>query len=140
MANLYELFVAEWLKAHLPPDYVIKPQERVDLTKSGDLFFKIDLVLYHIGFTNPICVLDTKYKLSEDPSSDDIAQVVSYAQTKDCNEAVLIYPSPLKHSLDGWAGDIRIRSLTFSLDGDLEEAGQEFLHQLLPQIHDENSI
>jgi 5-methylcytosine-specific restriction enzyme subunit McrC len=134
LANLYELFVAEWLKAHLPPDYVIKPQERVDLTKSGDLFFKIDLVLYHIGFTNPVCVLDTKYKLSEGPSSDDIAQVVSYAQTKDCNEAVLIYPSPLKHPLDGWAGDIRIRSLTFSLDGDLEEAGQEFLHQLLPGI------
>lgn len=38
-----------------------------------------------------IFVMDTKYK-SEQPSAVDIQQVTAYAETKDCQEAILVYP------------------------------------------------
>ena len=43
---------------------------------------------------------------------------------------MLIYPTPLSKPLDITIRDIRIRSLTFALDGDLEQAGQAFLRTL----------
>jgi 5-methylcytosine-specific restriction enzyme subunit McrC len=133
MANLYELFVAEWLKAHLPTKYILKTQEQVDISKSGKLYFKIDLVLYQTDSPQPICVLDTKYKVPDaGPSPADIAQVVSYAESKYCNEAVLIYPVPLETSLDDKVGGIYVRNLTFSLNGDLELSGKYFQRELLP--------
>jgi 5-methylcytosine-specific restriction enzyme subunit McrC len=133
MANLYELFVAEWLKAHLPTEYILKTQEQVDISKSGKLYFKIDLVLYQTDSPQPICVLDTKYKVPDaGPSPADIAQVVSYAESKYCNEAVLIYPGPLETSLDDKVGGIYVRNLTFSLNGDLELSGKYFQRELLP--------
>ena len=76
-----------------------------------------------------LLVLDTKYKAPDRPGNDDISQVVTYANIKDCQEAVLIYPTPL--NLDVMIGKIRVRSLTFSLDGDLEQAGSRFLDDLL---------
>ena len=56
--------------------------------------------------------------------------MISYAHTKGCREAILIYPTPLDQPLDETIRGIRVRSLTFSLDGDLEQAGQRFLQDL----------
>jgi 5-methylcytosine-specific restriction enzyme subunit McrC len=128
MDLLYELFIAEWLKAHLPQNFLLKFQEQVNIGKS--VHFKTDLVLYDMSSGTARYILDTKYKIPTQPAADDIAQVVAYAVSKDCHEAVLVYPEALKHPLDEWVGGIRVRSLTFSLKGDLEQAGQTFLQDL----------
>lgn len=131
MSRLYELFVAEWLKVHLPYGIVLKSQEKVNIDKAGTLHFDIDLVLYDVDSGLVQCVLDTKYKTPVEPAPEDIAQIVAYSEVKDCQEAILVYPTALAQPLDEWIGDNRVRSLTFSLDGDLEEAGQRFLEDLL---------
>ena len=59
MERLYELFVAEWLRIHLPPSVMLKIQEKVDVGESNTLTFKIDLVLYNAGTGKALCVLDT---------------------------------------------------------------------------------
>jgi len=130
MARLYERFVAEWLKTNLPPNWRLKVQERVDLSQANILHFDIDLVLYEVHTGVAHYVLDTKYKRSGSPVTSDIHQMISYAHTKDCREAMLIYPTPLDQPLDETIRGIRVRSLTFSLDGDLEQAGQRFLQDL----------
>jgi len=131
MSQLYELFVSEWLKAHTPEGLELKSQEAVNIDKEGNLYFEIDLILYNTESGIARFVLDTKYKVPEKPSTEDIAQVVAYAKIKNCHEAVLIYPAALTRSVDAPIGDIRVRSLTFSLDNNIEEAGQNFIQNLL---------
>ncbi|MGC1393881.1 MAG: hypothetical protein WA828_06330 [Coleofasciculaceae cyanobacterium] len=135
MARLYERFVAEWLVAHreilLSFGLDLKSQERIYIGKSKNLYFEIDLVLLDIATGAARYVLDTKYKTSTTPASSDLAQVVAYAEAKGCQEAILLYPTPLSEPLDIRIGSIRIRSLIFSLSGDLEQAGYSFLQNLL---------
>lgn len=130
MAHLYERFVAKWLKAHLPSELQLEVQERVNIGETGSLFFDIDLVLSDAATGATRCVLDTKYKDSGRPAPDDIHQMISYAHTKGCSEAILVYPTPLKQPLDETIRGIRVRSLTFSLDDDLEQAGRAFMQRL----------
>lgn len=129
MSRLYELFVANWLAAHLPPPWQIKAQETVHVGRDDELRFEIDLVLYD-GNGRIAAVLDTKYKVPDKASNTDINQVVTYAQAKGCATAVLIYPEPLTQPLDVQMHNLHIRSLTFPVHGDLEEAGQQFLAHL----------
>lgn len=134
MESLFELFVAEWLKAHLPSRWVIKAQERYLIGDGGGPRFDIDLVLYDTESGAVRCILDTKYKAPDTPAAADIGQVVAYAKAKDCDEAVLIYPTRLLSPMNASVGEkhkIHVRSLGFALDGDLEEAGQRFLDVLL---------
>ena len=135
MARLYELFVAEWLKQHLPQDQVrLRAQERVTLGAEQTLRFDVDLTLYDVETNQVRCVMDTKYKVSQKPSNADISQVVTYAEIKGCRDAILIYPTPLKVPLDEKFGHISVRSLTFSTDGDLEKAGQAFARELMSSV------
>jgi 5-methylcytosine-specific restriction enzyme subunit McrC len=131
MARLFELFVAEWLRAHLPEELMLSVQEKVSLGKAETIDFNIDLVLSDGLTGEPVCVLDTKYKKGDGPKPSDIAQVVTYAEMKDCQRAMLIYPVPLSSSLDHQVGRIQVQSLTFQLHGDLEENGQIFLKKLV---------
>jgi 5-methylcytosine-specific restriction enzyme subunit McrC len=131
MARLYEIFVAEWLKVHLPYPFQLKSQERVVIGPNQEVRFDIDLVLYDVETGRARCVLDTKYKKSLTPAPEDIAQVVAYADAKNCHDAILIYPTPLTDSLDVQVGDNRVRSLIFSINGDLDEAGNKFIEILL---------
>lgn len=135
MARLYELFVAEWLKQHLPNTFRLKAQERINLDEEQRLNITIDLVLYDRASDRPIAVLDTKYKNDDTPSPSDRDQVVAYAAALRCREAVLIYPVALARPFNAryGASDIRVRTVAFGLDGDLEEAGRRFLHELLRQ-------
>ncbi|MCB9421892.1 MAG: restriction endonuclease [Ardenticatenaceae bacterium] len=137
MARLYELFVAEWLKANLPSPWFVKAQERVTIGAQDELQFDVDLVLYDGNACTEQSrsgrahtVLDTKYKTPDKPANDDISQIVTYAKAKGCREAVLIYPVQLERPLNVTIGDIHLRSLTFTLDGDLEQAGHRFLDAL----------
>lgn len=131
MERLYELFVAEWLKAHLPHGLLLSVQEKVDVGEGQVLTFTIDLVLSDAETGKAVCVLDTKYKAGEKPDPDDVAKVVAYAEMKGCRDAVLVYPVSLVRPLDEWVGNIRVQSMTFSLKGDLEEAGKAFVQRLL---------
>lgn len=131
MARLYELFVAEWLKAHLPPDTLLKYQERIDIGPGGALYFAIDIVFCDSEGI-PRCIVDTKYKTSTLPASDDLAQVVAYAEATSCREAVLIYPTASIAPFNERIGDIHVRTLTFAIGGDLEEAGLALLADLVP--------
>ena len=130
MARLYELFVANWLAAHLPAPWEIKAQETVHVGRDHELRFDIDLVLYD-GDGRITAVLDTKYKTPEKANNSDISQVVTYAQAKGCQTAVLIYPKPLTQPLDVQMHNLHIRALTFPVAGNLDEAGQQFLNSLL---------
>ncbi|MHC1630795.1 MAG: hypothetical protein ACXQT4_00610 [Methanotrichaceae archaeon] len=80
--------------------------------------------MYESATQRACCVLDTKYKAPTHPDNSDFNQVVIYATAKECHNAVLIYPIPV--NLDVSIGEIRVRSLTFSLDGDLDKASQAF--------------
>jgi len=131
MPRLYELFVSEWLKAHLPDIISLVPQERAYLDETSDLYFAIDLVLRDTSTGEILCVLDTKYKDTTKPSSGDIGQIVAYAQKLGCHEAILVYPRSLPRPYETWVGDIRVRSLSFSLDGDVDEAGYRFMRTVL---------
>jgi 5-methylcytosine-specific restriction enzyme subunit McrC len=134
MDRLFELFVAEWLNHNLPEGWSIKMQERVYISSEDRLYFQVDLVLVDNRTGAVRCVLDTKYKTPVTPSPEDIAQVIAYADTMGCTEAVLIYPSKLPHPIDHKPGSIRIRSLTFDLSDDLEEAGQSLVQNIFSTI------
>lgn len=126
MDRLFELFVAEWMKVHLPIEWSLEAQDRVTVGNSAELRFNIDLVVRATGTTDVTCVLDTKYK-SGTPSNADVAQVVTYAELRQTTNAVLIYPVRLDEALAVEIGRIRVRGVSFLLDGDLGMAGQEFL-------------
>jgi 5-methylcytosine-specific restriction enzyme subunit McrC len=145
MSQLYEHFVAEWLKAHretalLTQALDIQSQERVYLGQYQGLYLDIDLVLYDQATGIARYVLDTKYKAASKPATADINQIIAYAEAKACQEAILIYPTPLSEPLNIKVGSIRIRSLTFSLAGDLEQAGYRFLQDLLGTGNREQGI
>lgn len=130
MARLFELFVAEWLKAHLPPSWELRTQERVDLSPDNRLRFVVDLVLINADTGSVKCVLDTKYKYTDHPEASDVQAVIAYAVSQDCNEAVLIYPHEQAAPFDQWVGNVRVRSLFFPLEWDLWTAGTALLERL----------
>ncbi len=107
----------------------VKSQERFYVCQG--LYFDIDLVLQDVETGVTKYVLDTKYKAPNLPALSDIAQVVAYAEARECQEAILVYPTPLIEPLDIRICRVIIRSLTFSLVGNLEEAGYRFLEDLL---------
>lgn len=127
MEHLFELFVAEWLRVHLPENFRVTDQQRVNIGEGGTLYFEIDLVIDDVSTGEVAFILDTKYKAPDSPSMADVAQVTAYAEAKRCRNAVLVYPTVLRDRLDDHIGDIRVRSLVFRLDEDLETAGRAFL-------------
>lgn len=129
MDRLYELFVAEWLKAHLPEQYTLKYQQHVAVG-AGDAFtFDVDVVLCDMR-GQPMAVLDAKYKAPDKASNDDVYQVVTYAETLGCHQGILVYPTPLDRPLDEKLGRNRVRTLIFRLDGDVEVAGRAFWREM----------
>jgi 5-methylcytosine-specific restriction enzyme subunit McrC len=84
-------------------------------------------------------VVDTKYKTpGSGPDAADVAQVLAYAQVAGAQDAVLVYPVPLAQPLDAIVQGIRLRTLTFAVDRDLDAAGADFVAALFrppPQNH-----
>jgi 5-methylcytosine-specific restriction enzyme subunit McrC len=132
MNQLFESFVAEWLKAHHQDlqarGLKLKAQETVRLSDS--LSFRIDLVLVDIATDETRYVLDTKYKAPKSPSTSDVQQAIAYAETKGTTEAVLIYPENLAQPLNARPNQVRVRSLTFAIADDLKQGGDDFIRQL----------
>jgi 5-methylcytosine-specific restriction enzyme subunit McrC len=134
MAGLFERFVAEWLRCNLADRYLVKAQDNYTIDPGAGLHFKIDLVVEERRSGQVRWVMDTKYKAPPGgPAASDIQQVVAYAEAKEATEAILIYPTLLTSPLNSRVGNVRVRTLTFSLDGDLDLAGQRFLQTLAPR-------
>jgi 5-methylcytosine-specific restriction enzyme subunit McrC len=131
MARLYELFVAEWLRLNLPETLILKTQHQFLIDEANNLQFIIDLLIEDAVTGEIRYVLDTKYKVPDRASTTDIQQVGFYAHDRKAREAILVYPVALLIPLQGQSQGVRLRSLTFALDGDLEQAGKKFLADLL---------
>lgn len=138
MNLLFERFVAEWLRGRreLEEENIrVTTQERALLGGEAAVTFIFDILVKDRRDGTTLCVVDTKYKVPEKPSNDDIFQVVTYATQQRCREAALVYPEGLSSPINVTIGDVRVRSLSFPLSGErgeeLEEGGKEFLHDLL---------
>ena len=133
MERLFELFVVEWLKRHVPEQYLVRGQENVQFSLGQTVSISIDITVEDVSTGQTVLVLDTKYKAPDQPAPADIEQVVAYAAAKGCRRAVLVYPAKLAGAVGGmWGQDIGVEALTFQLDGDIENRGQDFLAQILP--------
>jgi len=108
-SELFEKFVAEWLRQNLPPTHRLRAQSQVILDEKTDLKFIIDLTVEDSRSGTVLYVLDTNYKRPHTPSNDDIAHVTAYAASKGCRDAILIYPSGATESIDCHVGEIRVR-------------------------------
>jgi 5-methylcytosine-specific restriction enzyme subunit McrC len=131
LATLFEQFVAAWLNIHLPKQFKLHVQETVLVAPEGDVSFRIDasIVDNETGLTR--CVMDTKYKSGRHVRPDDVAQVVAYAEIKGAPEALLIYPEELATPLSASIGNIRVRTIPFSLAGNLDDSGNSVLETVL---------
>jgi len=131
MEDLFEMFVFEWLRQHLPAAYDVRGQERVHFHMGTVVSVDIDITIDDIRTGETVAVLDTKYKASEQPESSDIQQVVAYAEAKNCKRAILVYPVALPKPISGyWGRDIYVQSLPFKIANDLNAGGREFLELL----------
>jgi hypothetical protein len=70
MARLFERFVAEWLRVHLPEGLELQDQEDVPIGEGWGISFTIDMVLYDRKTGRPMAVLDTKYKPVDRPQDE----------------------------------------------------------------------
>ena len=140
MASLYEKFVAQWLKAHnqsfLDPHRLrLATQVPVYLNEDKSIKFIIDLVLTDIATGQVGYVIDTKYKSPAKPSTQDVQQIIAYAVVTGAMEAILLYPQelsqPLNTQVSNHGHNIRVRTLAFGIDRDLDLCGKEFIHQFL---------
>ena len=89
------------------------------------------IVLCDKNSQRPLVVLDTKYKMSEQPTEADIYQVAFYARELGVQRAILVYPSPLRVPLSmrhSW--NIAIEALTFDVTKPLSVAGPAFIASL----------
>ncbi len=127
MAGLFERFVAAWLKKNLPPQFYLKVQTKLLLDSSWS--FIPDLMICDRATNQARWILDTKYKNPSSPSNEDISQVSFYTQLTNAPEAILVYPSKLNQDIEITINGVQIRSLSFSLENDLELSGHQFLEK-----------
>ena len=134
MPTLFESFVAEWLREHLPTDLRLRSQYRAAIDAEGKLEFRIDLILENLKSGKVLCVMDTKYKKTLQTQMQDIAQVLAYATKMQTLNAFLIYPSGSINSFHYQVGAYNVRGFYFDITGNIEEAGKQFLQTLLAYI------
>lgn len=132
MPNLFEAFVAEWLKDKLPDHFRIDTQYHARLTANADLSFQIDLVLRQQNYGNPVAVLDTKYKLDGLPSERDIQQVVAYAVRLGVDKAYLIYPYKIHQPIQAQIGNVEVQTFGFGLEGGMAATGAALINLIVP--------
>ena len=135
MARLYEVFVAEWLRQHLPEWILLQDQAVLRLGDEHHVEFRIDLLLIDRRTGSCLGLLDTKYKTPASPSAGDLEQVIAYAKAVGAREALLVYPQELPKPVEVTVGgDIHVWTTTFALSGDLDQEGNQFLARLLNRL------
>ena len=140
MPNLFEKFVRNWLKENAHNEFTVSKNltHKLKTSEEIEIEFKYDIPLLNPNSMKPIAVLDTKYKREDQPSPQDVRQVVAYAVNLGCKDAFLVYPST-KTPNKGWVqvGDIRVHTLVFDLNKqDLQEAGEIFKRDLVMSCRD----
>lgn len=139
MEGLFERFTAEWLRSSpelLRRGLRVSRQDRAVIDEASRTTFVFDILLRDVETGRTRFVIDTKYKVPEKPSNDDLYQVVSYAAQQGCDRSVLVYPEELRRPLDAQVGDVRVRSLAFRLDEEelsLDAAGNALLRELFAE-------
>jgi 5-methylcytosine-specific restriction enzyme subunit McrC len=132
MPRLYELFVAEWLRYRLPDRISVKTQYRRPI--GLERHFTIDLLLVDSESGSPLAVLDTKYKAQAGSPDADIFQVVTYAESVGCRNAILVSPAPRGGGPAHIIGRKKVHRISFPLEGNLDQAGETFLQDLLATL------
>jgi 5-methylcytosine-specific restriction enzyme subunit McrC len=128
MPQLFESFVAEWLRTNAPPGISVRCQHKARLDANFEMNIHIDIVLCDERSQRPIAVLDTKYKATEQPSDADIYQIAFYARELRVDRAMLVYPSMLVSPLRMFHGkDILLESLVFDIGVSPDVAGAALL-------------
>jgi 5-methylcytosine-specific restriction enzyme subunit McrC len=136
MPQLFEVFVAEWLRGTPPKGIIVRPQYNALLDANYKVSIHIDIVLIEEGSGRPIAVLDTKYKSVEQPSEADIYQIAFYARELQVDRAMLVYPSTSTRQFRILHGSrIILESLVFDLTAPPDEAGAAFLSGLSRCLH-----
>ena len=130
MPRLFERFVVSWLRGHIKSGLVLQDQYYTPLGGSGDLGFKMDMVLQEENSGKTLAVLDTKYKANSMPTTEDVQQVVAYAVLLDISTAYLIYPVALNTPLEVQIGKITVKAIGMDLTGSLNTAGSELCQEL----------
>ncbi|MDA3949420.1 MAG: hypothetical protein PF508_09345 [Spirochaeta sp.] len=133
MPQLYEAFVAQWLRTHVPSPYELDIHPSRDLGESG-YRLEPDMVLYCRDVDTgrrAIAVLDTKYKTPDRAAEADIYQATAYATEFQVYMAWLVYPVPMDRGTTVPVGStVTVRFGCFGIDGDLDTAGEQFLAML----------
>jgi 5-methylcytosine-specific restriction enzyme subunit McrC len=137
MARLFELFVARWLGAHLDPRYTLTTKDKWYAGNNRELCMESDLLISDARSREPLCVLDTKYKLGDKVDNNDYYQVVTYANTIGCRHAILVYPTALAQGFRGDTGNIAVRTAIFDIAHDLDEGGKELLRTIYSVLEEQ---
>lgn len=127
--DLYELFVYRWILQNIPDSYSVEYQESAALGDTS-LNYKIDNVIRNRD-GDPVCVIDTKYREPDSgPKPEEISQALGYAKRMCVDHAFLVYPSSVGSGFPLELGDVAIHTEEFSITGDLESNGREFLRRV----------
>jgi 5-methylcytosine-specific restriction enzyme subunit McrC len=132
MAKLFEEFMAKWLDENLPGNLKVDPQFHVQLDANADLSFKIDLVLRDRLSGQALALIDVKYKMDEQPSEDDIQQVVAYAVELGVSRAHLVYPFSLPHPVKAKIGNLKVSTIGIDLSRPFTEAWDTLAPSIIP--------
>ncbi|TWI60481.1 5-methylcytosine-specific restriction enzyme subunit McrC [Bradyrhizobium huanghuaihaiense] len=131
MPKLFEAFVAGWLRTAGLANLIVRPQHRSRLDANFQVQINVDILLCDGVSGSPVAVLDTKYKLAERPSDDDIYQISFYARELQAKRALLVYPTLLDVPFRMIHGkDIRVESVPFDLGRPLDVSGLAFVDAL----------
>ena len=135
MPQLFETFVAEWLRTNSLPSVTVRCQHNAQLDANFEMKIHVDFVLSEQRSQRPIAVLDTKYKASDFPSESDIYQIAFYARELQVDRAMLVYPtvpaSPFR-MLHG--KEILLESVVFDIGVSPDVAGAAFLEALSARL------
>ena len=131
MATLFEVFVYQWLRLHLPEGLDLEQQERIVVDEASGMEFRIDLVVRDQA-GKALCTLDTKYKRASTADTGDVHQAVAYAVSVGAGKSVLVYPSDVWPALDVSVGDVHVSAVSFDLGtACVDEGGRSLLDALL---------
>lgn len=130
MARLFEMFVVEWLKEHAPSAWRIESQVQLPFGTERTRHLRPDIVVRDVNTREVLFILDTKYKVTEEPSTPDINQMTTYAHLMKCKTAALIFPDLPTYSEPYNMRGIHVHSLAFAIEQNLEESGHILLNGL----------
>lgn len=135
MPQLFQSFVAEWLRANAPAGVSVRCQHHARLEANFGMNIHIDILLCDERTQQPLAVLDTKYKASDRPTDADIYQIAFYARELRVGRALLVYPSALAPFRIDHGDEIVLESMHFDIGTHSPDlAGATFLEALKERL------